>query len=42
MALYEEEFFSKMMYDDEGYRPLIDFEFIQWIEKDSFRLHGIW
>ena len=34
MALYEEEFFSEMMYDDEGYRPLIDFEFIQWSEKD--------
>ena len=34
MALYEKEFFSEMTYDDEGYRPQINFEFIQWSDKD--------
>lgn len=29
-AIYQNEFFSKVIYDEEGYHPQISFEFIQW------------
>ena len=33
-ALYKNEFFSDVPYDEEGWRPEIIFEFIQWSSKD--------
>ena len=33
-TLYENEFFEDVPYDEEGWRPLIEFEFMQWSEAD--------
>lgn len=33
-TLYENEFFADVPYDEEGWRPLITFEFMQWSEAD--------
>lgn len=33
-TLYGNEFFADVPYDDEGWRPLITFEFMQWSEAD--------
>lgn len=33
-AIYQNEFFSNVPYDEEGYQPQISFEFIQWSNVD--------
>jgi len=33
-TLYECEFFADVPYDEEGWKPLITFEFLQWSEAD--------